>query len=67
MFEYNESNYDMISVEEMMDILHLGKNTAYNLLKQKEIKCFKIQGRYKIPKLSIYEYIERKRNEFVIG
>ena len=66
MFEYNESNYDMISVEEMMNILHLGKNTCYDLLKEKEIKCFKIRGRYKIPRISVFEYIEQKRNAFVL-
>lgn len=61
-----EENYDMLTVEEMMDLLHLGKNTAYSLLKEKEIKCFKIRGRYKIPKISIYEYIEQKRNNFLL-
>ncbi len=61
-----EDKYDMLSVEEMMDVLHLGKNTAYNLLKQKEIKCFKIRGRYKIPRISLYEFIEQKRNEYLI-
>lgn len=66
MFEYKENSYEMLSVEEMMEVLHLGKNTAYNLLKQKEIKCFKIRGRYKIPRISVYEFIEQKRNEFVV-
>ena len=55
--------YEMMSVEEVMDMLHIGKNTAYQLLKEKELKCFKIRGRYKIPKCSVYEYIEQKRNE----
>ena len=55
-------NYEMISVEDLMKMLHLGKNTAYELLKNKELKCFQIRGRYKIPKISVYEYIEKQRN-----
>ena len=57
-----EDKYDMISVEELMEMLHLGKNTAYELLKSNELKCFRIRGRYKIPKISVYEYIEKQRN-----
>ena len=57
-----ENNYDMIRVEELMQMLHLGKNTAYELLKNNEIKCFQIRGRYKIPRISVYEYIEKQRN-----
>ncbi|MBR1591050.1 MAG: helix-turn-helix domain-containing protein [Acidaminococcaceae bacterium] len=59
-----DEKYDMLSVEELMEILHLGKNTAYELLKSNTIKCFRIRGRYKIPKISVYEYIENQRNSF---
>ncbi len=57
-----EDKYDMISVEDLMDMLHLGKNTTYELLKSNTIKCFLIKGRYKIPRISVYEYIEEQRH-----
>ncbi len=60
-----EEKYDMLSVEDVMELLHLGKNTAYNMLKNKDIKCFKIRGRYKIPKISVYEFIESNLNELL--
>ena len=57
-----EDKYDMISVEDLLDMLHLGKNTTYELLKSNTIKCFLIKGRYKIPRISVYEYIEEQRH-----
>ncbi len=57
-----EDKYEMISVEDLMEMLHLGKNTTYELLKSNTIKCFLIKGRYKIPRISVYEYIEEQRN-----
>ena len=51
--EYDE----LITVEDMQKLLGIGKNTAYELLKEKKIKCFRIGRIWKIPKRSIEEYI----------
>ena len=52
-------NYkDVLSVEDLCEILSIGKNTAYRLLKSGEIKSVRIGKVYKIPKDSIREYLK---------
>lgn len=41
---------DVITVEQLMEILHIGKNAAYSLLKSGEIRTIRIGRRYIIPK-----------------
>jgi len=54
-------NYDdILTVEQLMEILYIGRNTAYKLIKDKEIKCFKIGKSYKIPRQSVTDYIIEK-------
>ncbi len=50
---------DLLNVEELCEILGIGKNVAYQILNSGEIKAFKIgKGRvWKIPLISIEEYI----------
>lgn len=54
--EYN----DMLSVDDLMEILGIGKNAAYDLLRNCELKCFRLKGRWKIPKESVIEYVRSK-------
>lgn len=56
----NDNTSILISMEEFQDILGIGKNTAYNLLKSGEIACFKIGKTWKIPRQSINDYITTK-------
>ena len=49
---------DIISVEELCEILSIGKNTAYRLLKSGEIKSVRIGKVYKIPKKYLKEYLK---------
>lgn len=51
---------EIVTVEEMMELLNIGKNTAYRLLENSEIKAFRIGRLWKIPRKSVYKYIERK-------
>ena len=52
-------NYkDIISVEELCEILSIGKNTAYRLLKSREIRAIRIGKVYKIPKESVRRYLK---------
>ena len=54
-------NYkDILSVEDLCDILSIGKNTAYRLLKSGEKKALRIGKEYKKPKKSITDYIKGK-------
>ncbi len=50
---------DILTVEELCEVLRIGKNTAYKLLKSGEIKSIKIGKVYKIPKKFIRKYLEQ--------
>lgn len=48
---------DIVSVEEVMDMLHLGRVTVYGLLKSGRIKALKVGRKYIIPKKSVIEFL----------
>lgn len=48
---------EILSIEELCEILAIGKNVAYRLLTEKEIKAFKIGRKWKIPKNSVKNFI----------
>ena len=48
---------DVLSVNQLCEILDIGKNTAYRLLQSGEIKSIKIGKVYKIPKKTLKDYI----------
>ena len=51
---------ELITVEELCQMLMIGKNMAYKLLNAGEIPCFKISREWKIPWKSVYEYIQHQ-------
>ncbi len=52
------SDYDdVLSIEDVMKMLHIGKNTVYSLLRNNEIRNLKIGKRYIIPKQSVINFI----------
>lgn len=51
---------ELITIEEIMELLHIGKNTAYQLLENGEIKAFRIGRKWKVEKNAVYEYIREK-------
>lgn len=48
---------DILSIKDVMDMLHIGKNTVYSLLRNNEIRNLKIGKRYIIPKQSVINFI----------
>lgn len=49
---------DVVNVEQMCEMLGgISTKTGYRLLKQNQIKHFKIGRTYKVPKLHIFEYL----------
>jgi excisionase family DNA binding protein len=48
---------DLLNVEELCEILGIGKNVAYDILNTGQIKAFKIGRIWKIHKLAVEEYI----------
>ena len=58
---YDEKNrkydQDILTVREMMDMLAIGKNTAYKLIHDGKVKSFRLGNSYKILRKSVEEYI----------
>ncbi len=50
----------LITIEELMKRLSIGRNTAYKLLESRELKAFKIGKVWKIPEESVELYIKEK-------
>lgn len=59
MFEqYN----DLVTVEELCEMLSIGKNAAYKLLASGELKCFRSNRIWKISKQGVSEHIKTHSN-----
>ena len=48
---------DLISLEELCEMMMIGRNKAYHLLNKGEIKAFKCGRIWKIPKEAVEQYI----------
>ena len=48
---------DVVTVEELCEMLSIGKNAAYKLLSSGQLKAFRYNRVWKIPKQSVIEYI----------
>ena len=53
---FNEYN-DVVTVEELCEMLSIGKNAAYRLLSSDQLKAFRYNRIWKIPKRGVIEYI----------
>ena len=49
---------DIVSVEDVMRMLHIGKSAVYTLLQTKAIKTVRVGRKYIIPKNSIIKFLE---------
>ena len=57
---YQEEFSDLITIDELCELLSIGRNYAYSLLNSKEIKAFRIGRVWKIPRGAVWEYVKRK-------
>ena len=48
-----------LRVEDLMPILGVGRNTAYELVRSGQIRCVKIGRQIRIPKDSVIKYLSR--------
>ncbi len=48
---------EVLTVDDLMDFLAIGRSTAYSLLRSGQIKCIKIGRNYKIPKENVLNYV----------
>lgn len=51
---------DLMSIPDVMEALHIGKNIVYDLLSSGEIKAFRMGRPWKIPKESVIQYVRIK-------
>ena len=47
---------DLLTVEEACEIMHMSRNTLYELLRNKDIKAFQVNRIWKIPREAVEEY-----------
>ena len=52
-----EGYNDVITVDDLCEILHIGRNKAYLMLQSNQIRNRKIGQRYIIPKISVENYL----------
>ena len=51
---------DILTVEQLQQILKIGRNTAYKLLNENVIKSKRIGKIHKIPKFNVIEYLKKE-------
>ena len=58
-----QENYaELITIDELCELLMIGRTTAYRLLRSKEINAFKIGKVWKISKASLERYVKDRSN-----
>lgn len=50
---------DIVSINDIMKMLHIGRSNVYKLLREKEIKCVRVRVKYIIPKKSVIEFLSK--------
>lgn len=48
---------DIVRIKDVQDMLKIGKNKVYELLKSGEIKSIRIGNKYIIPKKSVIDFV----------
>ena len=48
---------DVVTVDDVMNMLHIGRNNVYKLLNDNSIKTVKVGKRFIIPKRSVIEFV----------
>jgi len=54
---------EILTREEVMEVLKIGRSTFYKLLQTGELKGFKEGNRYKVPAQSIEEYVDKRMEQ----
>lgn len=55
------SNYgDILNIDELCEVLLIGKNAAYKLLESGEIKGFRFGRKWKISKVALEDFILKR-------
>lgn len=57
---YEQEYGDILTVENLMDYLNIGRTTAYKLVQSGKIKTVRIGRIYRISKKSVEEYVRKE-------
>lgn len=52
-----ENYNDILTIQDLCELLMIGRNHAYKLLESRQIKGFRIGRTWKIPKTALEEFI----------
>jgi len=55
-----EGYSDIVTVKELCQMLKIGRNTAYDLVKSGKLNSVRIGARYLIPKVYIVTYLQKQ-------
>ena len=65
MMEYNYVSYDgiplIMTVEDLMPILLIGRSTAYKLVRSGKLKTFRVEKQIRISREALIEYIKQEQ------
>ena len=50
---------EILTLIQCQELLHIGRTTILNMIKQEEIKAFKVRGRWRIRKEDLEEYLAK--------
>ena len=63
--KYNYVSYDdiplIMTVEDLMPILLIGRSTAYKLVRSGKLKTFRVEKRIRISRDALIEYIKQEQ------
>ena len=55
-----EKYNDVLTINDIMDILQIGRNSAYKLINSGEIKSLRVGRNIRIPKVFLLDYLSGK-------
>ena len=65
MMEYNYVSYEdiplIMTVEDLMPILLIGRSTAYKLVRSGKLKTFRVEKQIRISRDALIEYIKQEQ------
>ena len=50
---------DILTLKELQELLHIGKNTALKLVQSGEIEAFRMGNRWRVMRMCLEKYIKR--------
>lgn len=54
-----ENGYDILTTEEVMELLNIGRNAMYKLFASGNLKAFRVGRNWKIPRKEVDAYIDK--------